>query len=220
MQNSQEQANHALMGIIKMNISKYVLLQRTVNDILTSGVKLTPQKGQKKRQCKLCIINEMLARMSHHQDIAGEAAKTFKMLFNEEVDMDALVLEAARGEFEPKRKKGASSSIIKKDNVIMPEDAPQEVQDICSAIQKVLKQNGKGGDMTVEVVNMKAENFGLNPQDFNSFGDFAQAVSRAREEFVTQSEGKSPEEIIKDAVIRKVEGEHFDEKKHVDEKLN
>jgi hypothetical protein len=224
MQNTQEQAKHALVGIIKMNISKYAVLQKAVNDILVSGQQLTPVKGQKKKNCKLCLINEMLGKMSHHQDVAGEAAKTFRILFNEEIDMNAIVDKCASEVFRStdKEKKGTSSTIIKKDNVIMPEDAPEEVKDICEAIQKILKANGKEGDMTVEVVNMKGENYGLNPENFDSFGDYARAVSKAREEAHAIEHGdKSAEEVIKDAIIHKVENEHFDSNKHTtDEKLN
>lgn len=224
MVNNQEQARQALVGIVKMNITKYCVLQKTVNDMLSDGRNLAPtsKKNKKKGKCGFCLIDSLLTKMALHQDTAGEAAKTYKLLFNgEELDMDAITEECANSAGFIKRKKG-SSSIIEKDNVIMPEDAPEEIKDICDAIHKVLRGNGKEGEISIEVVNMKASNYGLDPENFDSFGDYARAVSKAREEAHAMENGdKTAEEVITDAIIKKVENEHFDENKHAtEEKLN
>ena len=218
---TQAQAKSALVGIARMNISKYIELQRVVNTMLTDGRDLAPtsKKNKKKGNCGFCTINRLMTKMAIHQDTAGEAAKTYKMLFNgEEIDMDALTDEVAKQAGFLRKNPKNGNGIITKDNVIMPEDAPQNVKDVCDAITKALSKNGKMPDgMTFEVVNMSGDNFGIKAEDFESEIDFLQAVSKAREEFAN----KKPEDIIKDSVIKKVENEHFDENKHVSsEKLN
>ena len=219
MQNSQEQAKHALTGIIKMNISKYVIMQRTVNDMLTSGQDLRPAKvkgkNKKEHKCGFCTINELMTRMSVHHNTAAQAASTYKMLFGGEIDLEAIISDCVEQEFGKQRK--GTNNIISKDSVIMPEDAPQEVKDMCAAIQKVLRQNGKGGDMTVEVINMKGQNYGLSPENFDNFGEYAKAVSKAREEAHAIENGeKTAEEVLTKSMLHKAE-----ETNHVDsEKLN
>ncbi len=225
MQDAQEQAKQALTAIIRMNISKYVIMQKTVNDMLTSGQDLRPVKVKGKKQkdhkCGFCTINTLITKMAVNHHAAQEAANTYKMLFNSEIDMEEVVSQCVEHEF-GKRRKG-TTNIINRDNVIMPEDAPEEVREICDVIQNVLKKHGLGGkEMQVEVINLKDQNYGLDPRDFENFGEYAKAVSKAREEAHAMENGdKTPEDVIKDAVIRKVENQHFDENKHVtDEKLN
>lgn len=221
MLNSQAQAKSALVGIARMNISKYIELQRVVNTMLTDGRDLAPtsKKNKKKGDCGFCTINRLMTKMAIHQDTAGEAAKTYKMLFaGEEIDMEVITDECAKNAGFSRRKPKSGNGVITRDNVIMPEDAPQSVKDVCDAITQALSKNGKMPEgMTFEVVNMAGDNFGIKPEDFESEVDFLQAVSKAREDFAN----KTPEEIIKDSVIKKVENEQFDENKNVsNEKLN
>lgn len=201
MSSSKEKAKEALVSIVKTNISKYIMLQVEVTNILLAGQDLFPTKKHKKNKpCGMCKMDTLLLTMSNCQDIAAEAVKTFKIMFpSEEIDMESIVDESA--EKYGLYRKEKNSKISTKGNVILPEDAPEEIHDICEAIQNILKERGRGSDMSVEVINMKGDNYGLKPDQFENFGDFAQAVSKAREE----NNSKPGEDILNEAIIRNTE---------------
>jgi hypothetical protein len=160
----------------------------------------------------------MMASISSYKDISAEAATQYELLFGEELDMDNILAEVSA-----KLKNEANSSgefVLDKDgNLIMPADAPEEVKEMMSTIQEALKRKGMGG-MSMEVINLKADNYGLKPEDFPDFISYAKAVSAKRAEVAKNNEGKSGEEIINEAVILNAEKAVDSSSDQTKEKLN
>ncbi len=217
MNHSKVQAKAALISLIKMNLRKYISLQLTVNQMLTDGRKLTPtsKKKKKKGDCGFCTINELLLKMSSYEAIVSEALKTSRIIFpGEEIDIDLLTEECAKEAGLFKNKVKSENSPFNNNNISIPEDAPQEVHDICSAITEKL---GSKGDIKIEVIDMKKGKYGLNPEDFEDFPSFLKAMTTARDvERDIQSGDKTAEEILTESMLHNAE-ESVD---RTDEKLN
>lgn len=197
----------AITMIITKNVGRYILAQREVNQRLSQGD--FSKKCKPKKKCSLCQIAEILKDMADFEGVTKEACKTYKMLFNEDFDLK-VVIDAMKKEFydieNNKKKKRDVGTIVHK-GVIMPEDAPDEVKKMCGIIQKAMDEAGMDGAQ-MEVVNMSGNNFGLRPEDYDSFGDFAKAISNARiAEEAIENGDKTAEEVIADAVIQKTEEE-------------
>lgn len=219
-------AKENLQNIVKMNVTKYLTLQESIIDLLSSGKSLEPsekakgKKGKKHlKECGFCRLNSMLTAVSSYKDIAAEAANQYELCFGEELDMDAIFLEISN---DLSRKRNSSNEFVldKQGNITMPSDAPQEVKEMMSVIKEALNRNGFGGNMSMEVIDLKADNHGLKPEDFDNFGEYAKAVSKKRAEFAKNTQGKSGEEIINEAVILSAEKAVDSSSEKTKEKLN
>ena len=201
-----EATKEAISKIIYKNVGKYILAQREVNQILAQGK--FSKKCKPKKKCTLCQIAETFKDMNDMEGITKEACKTYKMLFNEDFDLKSVINEMKEEFYSVKgdKKRKDSRTIVHK-GVIMPADAPDEVKNMCSIIQKAMDKAGMNGAQ-MEVINMKGNNYGLNPDDFENFGEYAQAVSAAREADEAIKNGdKTAEEVLTDASIHKAEEE-------------
>lgn len=212
MKNNND-AKEVLLAVIKTNLAKYMAGQDVINRALME-VKLPVKKCKKgkkgkKDNCVICEINYIFKKMAESQGIVVEGRKTFNMLFDEDLDMDALIHEISHEYFDGQAKSFNPSD----NNIILSEDAPQEIKDICNKIMGEFVGKGLNG-VKIEVIDVKADNFGLRQEDFENFGDFCRAVSAARE---ANASGKTGEEILSEAIIHKAE---MDTEEKPKEKLN
>lgn len=214
-QQNEAKAKDILENIVRMNVSKYMMAQKMVSNLLVAGEQPRKgKKGKKKEPCLTCKINEILRVMNEFEGTTAEATKSYKRLFGKEMDIDAIVEECGK-KFYPLGAGGpAKKSDVKLENgAIMPDDTPEEIRDIVGLIQSKLARAGFKG--TVEVVDMKGNNYGLKPEDFEDFPSYCRALSAARE---AEASGKTGEEILTEAVIHNAE-DHLEDQV-AKEKLN
>ena len=201
----EAKSKHALLQIITKNTAHYIQAQRVVNERLAAGK--FSKKCKPKKKCSICQIEDLLMEMAKFQAITKEACKTYKMLFNEDFDLPFVIAKCKKEFYTLNTEKQKSTGTIVHKGVIIPEDAPDEVKKMCSILQKAMDEAGMDGAQ-MEVINIKGNNYGLHPEDFENFGEYAQAVSAAREADEAIKNGdKTAEDVLKDAVIHKAEEE-------------
>ncbi len=209
----QEQAKKALINVIGMNINKYIITQRVLNELLASGEPLQTKKS-KKKECLTCQANKLLSKMGGYQDTVAESCKAFQLLFGKEIDLTPIISNAVDNHYAiaSKKKKKGSPEMIEDDGHVIPDDAPEEVKNMFKALKGTLDGMGLNG-VKMEVINTSADNFGLRQEDFSDFGEFAKAVSNARKMKKSMGSGKSAEEVLTESMIHKAEENHKDGEK-------
>lgn len=216
------QAKEALISIVKMNVKRYLTMQGSMMDLLASGAPMAPDKKTQRKKgkkhiksCNFCKLNAMITSMSSYKDVAAEAIFHYNNLFDEDLDLDTIFEE-----MDNKMNSSGEFVLDKDGTLIMPADAPEEVKAMMTTIQEALNKNGMGGNMSMEVINLKADNYGLKPEDFPDFVSYAKAVSAKRAEAYEKNKGKSGEEIINEAVILNAEKAVDSSSENAKEKLN
>lgn len=209
-----EQAKDALKKTIHLNLSKLLIYQRNMIKRLSSEkpLKHSKKSGKNhKKECEFCKLSNLLSEMSRVREIATEAALQYEYICGETFDLDNI--------FEKLNNKIESQENIfdENSNIVVPDDAPQEVKDMIGVLKNALKKNGMDRDVSMEVIDLKADNFGLKPEDFPDFAQYARAVSQARANFHAKNKDKSGEDVLNEAVINSVVN---DSSKNSKEKLN
>jgi hypothetical protein len=179
-----------LKAIVTHNIRNYIRAKHILMPLLMKE----PKKScTKKKKCNGCKAEEAFAAMDHYQGIVREACKAMEVLFNEKIDVEAIVESfgesLSEAEFTPK----------KSGKIILPENAPEDIQKVAKALKDVLLKNGMSGDM--EIIDMKAENHDIDPANYENFGEYLKAVDKARKINKDIKKGKvTAEEVLTDAV--------------------
>jgi hypothetical protein len=198
----EEVAKEALKAIVIKNVTKYVMAQKDAYDLLGSEKYNT--KCKKKNKCTLCNIEVHLEVMSDYQGITSEACKMYEMLFDEEIDMDAIKEEVkalrSSGRLSVKEKTGKKK--MRDVELEVPEDAPEEIKSITNALQGILRKKGMK-DVSVKVTRVDANEFALNPQDYDSTEEFVSALMSAKNAKEAMDNGKSAEDVLNDAVANR-----------------
>lgn len=205
-----EEAKALLLAVIKLNLAKYIAGQSAINRALME-IKLPSDNAKKIKKYRSCLLDEfskMFKKMANSQSIVNEGMKTFKIVFREELNIDELIKEVSDEHF------SGNAFQVPEDNVIAPDDLPDEVRATLNEIISKMSEKGLDSKIKIEVIDPKADNFGLKPNDFENFGDFCRAVSAARE---AEASGKSGETILAEAIIHKAETDTEEKPK---EKLN
>ena len=193
----------AITKIIYKNVGKYILAQREVNERLAHGK--FSKKCKSKKKCTLCQIAKIFKDMNDMEGITKEACKTYKMLFDEEFDIKSVINEMKQEFYSVEGDKKRAKTKV--NNIIMPDDTPEEVKKMARTIQAALKESGID-DAQMELIDMSGNNYGLNPDNFENNGEFAKAVSMARQaDESIQNGDKTAEEVITEAAIHKAEEE-------------
>ena len=205
MRNAQT-AKDCLMAVVRVNIGKYVVAQKVLNTMLVSGEPKCNADGKGKNKkcdgkCMPAKANKILKKMGEFQRITSEACKTYGMLFQEEIDIRSMTHDAQMKYYNlnvPEEVKG--TPLMKNGKIILPEDAPQDIKNVAQSIREALIKNGMSGDM--EIVDMKADNHGINPNDFEEFSDYIKAVAQARKVNRDIKSGKiTAEEVVTNTVM-------------------
>jgi len=172
---NEEKAKSALTSVAARLIGKYIVCQELLNSALSGGASF----GSKDKQgaCLCCIVDKLTSKMSKYENQLGQVIKNHKTLFNEELDVEEITVKAFNDLY-PTTSGKSSSKDKKKMNVIsdieIPEDAPQDVKDMLTAITKAITKVKGSKNFDVNVIDMS--NTGLNPKDFPSFEDYFKAV--------------------------------------------
>jgi hypothetical protein len=188
-----------LVNIVTVNIKRYIIAKHNLMPLLMSG---STKKCTKKKKCNGCKSEDILNRMNQYQGVVREACKAMEVLFDEQIDVKAIVEELGETSYEdPSEKKGKRDG-----KIILPENAPQDIKNVAQAIKEALMKNGMSGDM--EIVDMKAENHGINPNDFEDFGDYIKAVHKARKMSKDIKAGKTTVEEVLTKSVEEEATEH------------
>lgn len=210
---NQEEAKALLFKTIKSNIKKYVLVQIEADKILLSGSK------SKKAQS---LLTRCLKLMSDHQGIASEGAKTFQLMFDEEIDMNKLVGKIADKYYPIKARCNCKKCVARRESIEnnnnneemlgvplkdfdFPEGLPDELKDLFGKISKSIK--GTGMEAKVRVMNIKeeAEKLNLDLNNYSSPEEAVEAIKKAQKAKEKIRKGAKPETVINDAIIKSIE---------------
>lgn len=200
---NETQAKVALVEVAATVIGKYVIAQERLNAELSGGQ--TPKGSD--APCLQCKVNKLTKLMARLDLQIGQIAKTYELLFDEELDTKTMTKVAAR-EFYPLVSSTSPSPEFSQTEVIervlrgkvvpgspsrgklrteigidFPEGTPQEVKDIASMIKTALNKEGKNPEFKImDVTGASKEIFGLDPKDYPDFKSFWAAVQTKKKE--------------------------------------
>lgn len=207
----KETTKAAVIAMIKLNISDYIALQGIVGRTIYKFSSSPEASNSKKNKKGFKEISKLLIKMAKHQSAASEGIKLYKVMFNETISLQKIVNEVGSLYFDKYKERRENNSENPKSKIIIPEDAPASVVEICNSLQKILKDKGEK-DTRIEVIDLSdsTANFGFKMEDFPDFVSFAKAISAARKANNLDHEGKPGEDILNDAIIKNAEN-HTDD---------
>ena len=195
---NEKRAIEALKASAEKVIAKYIATSEILNSSLMSD-----QNG-----CIMCNIDKATKWMARLHQQAGEIAKTYELLTGKKLDLDAITDEAVAKHYpllyeadsKGNYSRGSKSS---SEGSSEPLDEKGLKEAILSAVAKVTGVSPS--DIGVRSININPKAFkGLNPSDFDSFGDYMDAVRDASDKF-DNHDGKSVEEVLTNSAIETAE---------------
>lgn len=203
LEKNKKEAKAALVEVAASVIGKHVMAQQFLGALLSGG-----QRKGDGGPCLLCIINKTTAKMAKLDMQVDQIAKTYELVFGEEMDVTAITKEAVK-EFYPlvyDKNPGGDSDESSRFSGI-----PEEMKELGNVIKDFLKNRG-GKNVDVRVMDMSnmENSYGVDPNDYKGKGGleaFVAAVKAAKKAHEKASKGEKGEKIIKEAVISKVEDE-------------
>lgn len=219
-ENNAEIAQRMLITAVRVNVHKYCALNHKVN-ILLKSMPMPKKHPKKAKDCPICLLGKLFAKMHEKQAIVSEACKTMEGLFNRQIDVDKITQQIMAKKYnadinytaEDRPDVEFTLDNVEDGEVIMPNNTPQEIKDIAEKLMKGLAKNGLGS-AKVEIINTTDHNFGLKQEDFENFGEFAKALSKKRKEAK-----ENPEATLNSVILQKAE-EDAKSEAPADKKLN
>jgi len=223
-QKNETVAKAAMEKVARATIAKYIIAQKELCNVMIQGDK----RHTKKEPCMLCKADRILGIMAKLESKVGQVTKAYKVMFNGDMDTKSMTDEAVNDLYPEMY--GANLKPRKRDNDVedrltghvasekgfqtldinnMPDDMPEDVKVLMRTIKDTLK-NMPNSAVDVQVVEMKGKRslFGVDPNDYDSFEKFEQAVIKARKAKVAADifdATKNGEETIKENIINNVE---------------
>lgn len=192
---NQENVKKELEKIVKSNIRKSFILQKSLTLYYTREDSSFFKKRQKKNKGKVIVENVFL-KITRHNLIVREACYLHEALFNEKIDIKSIVNKYAE-DFE----ESLSEKSSKESKIIIPDDAPDEIKELCNSLASGLKSK-TDKKFSIEVIDMKNNSFGLDPKDFDNPRDFITAIMQAKQ---LEDGEKTSEEILTETMVRQAE---------------
>jgi urease gamma subunit len=210
--------------LIDSLLKDYVLVQRELSESICT------KKISKKKFLKA------LDKMDRLEGRLDQMCKTYRLLFNETPNHKSLLRKAVKKNYplayqfvtdKIKEERGHTNTAEEVMNFTgnIPEDAPEEIKEIFAAIKGAVSKLPSDKQVKFGMMDMRdpEQTFGLNPADFNNFGDFLKGVAKAKKKAESIKKGDlKAEDVINEAIIHNAEhhqnGEETASKKP--EKLN
>lgn len=212
---NQKQAKMAVRRVIVGSAAKYILLQKKANKLIMAGER-KPKKGKK---CLACKLNKLFTEMIRFELVAGEAVKTYEMMFGEKVDLDGIIQECTkkfypevtgRGVYKSRAREASAAfgNEVPFDDFKVDDDAPDSVKDLFAIIGDAIKESGLNtANFKIGVIDTHnpEHTMGVNPKDFDTPEDFLKAVKKAQKAKEEMESGKPAEEVLTDAMVSDAE---------------